>query len=383
MDKNDKTMEELLKEDFRIPEVGKVVKGKIVQINEDEVVVNIGYKSDGIIPKDEVTYKPDINLKKIFNVGDEVEVLVLKEDDGEGNVLLSKKRVDVKKDWEKLEKAARNGDKIEVVSKEIVKGGLIAYFNEIRGFIPASQVNKNYVKDLAEDLNKKLKVKVIEIDRKNNKVVFSHKEVLEQEAEELKKRLWENIEKDTVVKGIVKRITDFGVFVDIGGMDGLIHISELSWHKVKHPSEILKEGDEVEVYILDFDRDKERISLSLRKTIESPWEKIGEKYKIGDIVEGDVVKITDFGAFIEIEPGIQGLVHLSQLSHERVTKPESILKVGDRVSVKIIDINQREKRMSLSLKEAIEAKNIEDYKDRIHEKDRVSIKDIIESKMEN
>ncbi|MDK2919124.1 MAG: hypothetical protein PWQ37_1857 [Candidatus Petromonas sp.] len=370
---------------MKVPKRGEIVKGKVVQVMDDEVVVNIGYKSDGIIPSREISSNPDINLREIINEGDELDVYVLKTDDGEGNVILSKKRVDIIKDWEELEQAYKENKTLTVNTKTVVKGGIIAYFKEIRGFIPASQLTNRYVENLDEFVNKQLDVKTIEVNKGKRKAVFSHRKIVEEKIAEQREKLWNTIEKDTVMKGEVKRLTNFGAFVDLGGVDGLIHISEMSWGHIKHPSEVLNVGDMVDVYIKDFNKDEGKISLSLKQIKGNPWDDIDKKYEVGQIIKGKVVKLVDFGAFVEIEPGIEGLLHISQISEKHISKPSEELEVGQTVTIKILDINKEEKRISLSIKEALESESVENYTDEIvkEEQTTTTIGDIIKFKENN
>lgn len=363
-----------------IPRKGQTIKGKVVQIHNNEIVVNIKYKADGIIPSDEISNNPNIKAEDIVNEGDEVEVYVLKVDDGEGNVILSKKRVDYIKDWEDLEKAEKNKEIISIHTGQVVKGGILAYYNEIRGFIPASQLSDNYVENLDKFSNKELNIKVIEVDKNKRRAVFSHRQVLEEEKKAKREKLWATIEKDIVMKGEVKRLTNFGAFVDLGGIDGLIHISEMSWGRIKHPSQVVNIGDMVEVYIKDINKDEGKISLSLKQAKENPWSLVGEKYTIGDIVKGKVVRLVDFGAFVELEPGVEGLVHISQISENRISHPEEVLKTGQEVKVKILDVNLEDRKISLSIKEALTTENIENYLNEESDEDKTTIGDIIKFK---
>lgn len=380
---NNNTFNELLEQHerlFTVPRRGNIVAGKVVQVQSDGVVVNIGYKSDGIIPLSEFSNNTDIDPKEVVKEGDEIEVYVLKSDDGEGNVVLSKKRVDAIKDWDVISKISEEGSVVTVKTGEAVKGGIIAYFNELRGFIPASQISNQYVEDISNYSGKELEVVIVEVNKEKNKAIFSHRKVLEVKLEEDKKRLWEKIEKDIVMKGDVKRLADFGAFVDLGGVDGLIHISEISWGRVKHPSEVLKVGDVVEVYVKDLDREKNRISLSLKQAIANPWEKIEEKYGVGDIVGGKVVKLADFGAFVELEPGVEGLVHISQISDKRISKPSEVVGIGQTVDVKVLDLKKEEKRISLSIKEAQETEEASEFIYENEEEEKATIGDVIKSK---
>lgn len=328
---------------------GDIVTGKVINVTDNEIMVNVGYKSDGIIPKEEITNDHTVNPKSLVAIGDEIKVYVIKVDDGEGNVLLSKKRVDLQKGWDDLEKIKDTEALLETKVIEVVKGGVISLSRGIRCFIPASQISDSYVEDLTQYIGKSFNTKIIEIDRRRNKVVLSRKIVLKQEKEEIKKEIFAKLEKGQRIKGEVKNIADFGAFVDIGGIDGLIHISDLSWNRVRHPREILQVGDSVEVEVLDLDKEKEKISLGLKQTRPHPWQVAGEKYQVGDVVEGKVVRMLDYGAFVELEPGVDGLVHISEISEKYVTKPSQELELGQMVKAKILDINIEQKRISLSI----------------------------------
>ncbi|WP_168198278.1 30S ribosomal protein S1 [Crassaminicella thermophila] len=285
----------------------------------------------------------------------------------------------MKKNWEILEEAAKEKGTVEVKILQAIKGGVIAICNEIKGFIPASQLSTSYVSDLQEFVGKQINVKIIDLNRRKKNVVFSHRVLMEEENKIKRRLLWEKIEKGSVVEGEVKRITNFGAFVDIGGIDGLVHISDLSWGRVNHPSDVVKIGDRIKVVILDFDKENEKISLGLKQTTPEPWINIDEKFNIGDIVEGKIVKLVDFGVFVEIAPGIDGLVHISQICDRHIAKPSEEVHVGLKVKVKILDINKENKRISLSIKEA--AENIEEPNLEIINNDEpTTIGDIIESK---
>ncbi len=382
MENGNNTFNELLEQEeklFTVPRRGNILTGKVVQVLDNEVVVNIGYKSDGIIPLNEFSNNTDINLKDIIKEGEEIKVYVLKSDDGEGNVVLSKKRIDAIKNWELIEKVSQENESIIVKTGEAVKGGIIAYYKELRGFIPASQLSNEYVENLDEYLNKELEVNVIEVDKNKNKIIFSHRKILEVRLKEKREQLWNTLEKDIVVKGEVKRLANFGAFIDLGGLDGLIHISEMSWGRIKHPKEVLNIGDIVEVYVKEIDKEKNRISLSLKQAKENPWDRIDEKYIVDDIIKGKVVKLVDFGAFIELEPGVEGLVHISQISETRIAKPSEVLKVGQTVDVKVIDVKKEEKRLGLSIKEAKESEDLEDYVYE-NEEEQSTIGDVLKSK---
>ncbi|WP_034328438.1 30S ribosomal protein S1 [Alkaliphilus transvaalensis] len=355
---------------------GEVVTGKVINVTDNEIMVNVGYKSDGIIPKEEISNDYSVNPKTLVNIGDEIKVYVIKVDDGEGNVLLSKKRVDMEKGWEDLEKIKDSNAIIEAKVVEVVRGGAIAIARGIRCFIPASQISDTFVEDLSTFVGKKFNTRVIEIDRRKNKAVLSRKVVLKEEKEEAKKDVLGKIEKGQKIKGSVRNIADFGAFVDIGGIDGLIHISDLSWNRVKHPSQILKVGDEVEVEVLDFDKDKERISLGLKQLQPQPWDLAEQNYATGDIVEGKVVRMVDYGAFVELEPGLDGLVHISEISEGYVKKPSEALEIGQIVKVKVLEVNAEQKRISLSISAANKTEGEAEF---TNDESSVTIGDVINS----
>ncbi|HPA54412.1 MAG TPA: bifunctional 4-hydroxy-3-methylbut-2-enyl diphosphate reductase/30S ribosomal protein S1 [Bacillota bacterium] len=334
---------------------GDTVKGTVIMVTDDEVMVNIGYKSDGIIKKEDYTWDTDVSLKDIIKAGDELEVMVVRINDGEGNVVLSKKLLDAEKNFNKIEAAFNEKTPLEGFVKEIVKGGGIVELMGVRAFMPASQFDVRYSEDLSSFVNKKVNVEIIEFDPQKRKVVVSRKSLLKKQNEIKEKALWENIEVGQRLTGEIKRLADFGAFADIGGVDGLIHISELSWSRVKHPSEIVKPGDKVEVIVLSVDKEKKKISLGLKQTVPEPWSAAGEKYKPGDVLDVKVLRFSNFGAFVELEPGIDGLIHISQISDKRIAKPSDALKIGEIVKAKIVDIKPEEKKISLSIRELIEA----------------------------
>lgn len=331
---------------------GDVVKGIVISLTEEEVFVNIGFMSDGIISKEELSEDSEIKPADILKVGDEIEVYILNVNDGEGNVALSLKKVEYSKVWDEFENAFKNGTSINVKVAEVVKGGVISFVKGVRAFIPASQVSANYVENLQEYVGKTIEVKVIEFDKENQKVILSRKEVEKVELEGKRDIIWDTLVKGQKLTGEVKRLVKFGAFVDIGGIDGLIHISQMSWKRISDPSEVVSVGDKVEVYIIDFDKEKGRISLGLKDLSEDPWNVLIEKIKVGSIVEGTVVNLLDFGAFVEIEAGVEGLVHISNISEERISKPSSVLNIGDKVKVKIIEIDEKSKKIGLSIKDA-------------------------------
>lgn len=351
--------------DFTPPSRGDIIKGTVIQVLDDEVMVDVGGKSEGIIPLRELSVKEVSSAKEIAKVGDEVEVLVLKWDD-DGGILLSKKRVDYQRALEELEEVFKEGREIEGTVVNSIKGGLLVDIGVI-AFLPASHVDDGYVRNLDEYVGKKLKFKIIEFNRnkkRGSQVVLSRKEVISKEKTRLKEEFWQGVEIGQVRRGRVKRIVDYGAFIDLGGYEGLLHVSEISHERVEHPSDVLTEGEELDVYVLDIDREKERVSLSRKKLLKSPWEIVLEKYREGDIIEGKVVRIAPFGAFVEIEPGVDGLVHISQLADYRVEKPEDEVEIGQQIKAKIINIDAEKKRIGLSLKEAeneIASNEVEEY----------------------
>ena len=344
---------------------GQVVTGTVVQITEDEVCVNVGYKSDGIVKKSDLS-STDVK------VGDEIEAEVVKVNDGEGNVLLSQKNIINRKAWEEIVAKQEAGEFVEGVGKEAVKGGLLADVMGVRTFIPASQLSLRYVEKIDEFVGQTMTLKIIEIDKAKKRIVASRKQVLQVEEAARKKELWNTFEVGSIVKGTVRRLADFGAFVDIGGVDGLVHVTDLSWGRVKHPSDVVSVGQEIDVKILNVDPERERISLSYKQTQPRPWTVAGEKYPVGSVVEGKVVRITTFGAFVELEPGLDGLVHISQCALTRIAKVEDAVNVGDIVRVKVLDVNTEAKRISLSIREVLEDEAL----DSVPEADEFAIEEI-------
>ncbi|KGM98113.1 30S ribosomal protein S1 [Clostridium novyi A str. 4552] len=356
MEAIDKTMEPIY--------TGDIVEGEVISVSQNEVLVNIGYITDGVIKKSEVCSDEE-ELMNVLKQGDKVEVYIVKLNDGEGNVVLSKKKADIAKTWSTLKDAFENGTILETKVDEVVKGGVVSYINGIRAFIPASQISANFVKNLRMFLGKTLNVKVIEFDENKNKIVLSGKEVELKEREEKKQKVLGSLKNGEKRNGVVRRLAKFGAFVDLGGVDGLIHNSDLSWKRVNDPSEIVKVGDKVEVYVLDFNKETGKIALSLKNIEEDPWHNVSSKFKVNDVVEGKVVKLLDFGAFIEIQDGIEGLVHITEITDENIAKPSDVLKKDDKVKVKILEINEKDKRIALSIKDGENkvAEEIEKYND--------------------
>lgn len=367
-------MEEIEKSMVRLRR-GEIVSGKVINVTNNEIFVNVGYKSDGIIPKDEISNDITVQPSELVKEGDEIKVYVLSLDDGDGNVLLSKKRVDLTKGWDDLEKIKEAESLVETKVIEAVKGGVVAIARGVRCFIPASQLSDRFVDNLKSFEGKSFTTKVMEIDRKRNKAVLSRKVVLAEENKHKKVELFSKLDKGMQISGEVKRITDFGAFVDIGGIDGLVHISDLSWGRVKHPSEVVTIGDVVKVVVLDFDKDKGKVSLGLKQTQKQPWDDVELKYPIGSIVEGKVVRLVDFGAFVELEVGLDGLVHISQISEKHIAKPSEELHIGQKVKVKVLDVKPEEKRISLSITAADEKEEAIEY---VAENNPTTIGEILE-----
>ena len=339
---------------------GQIIKGTVLQIVNGEVGIDIGYKADGYIPRSEFSADPDVDPADTIKVGDEIEVEVLKVNDGEGNVLLSRKNVESKKLWDNLMEDEDIQNKVfEGVGKEVVKGGLIATIEGIRAFIPASQLSTKYVENIGDYVGQTLSLKVIEVDKARKRIVASHKAVMLEEAEARRKELWSKLVVGSKVHGVVRRITDFGAFVDIGGIDGLVHVTDVAWGRVKHPSDVLSIGQEIEVLIRDVDVEKQRVSLGYKQLQPKPWTMADQKYPVGSIVEGKVVRIVPFGAFVALEPTIDGLIHISQVGVKRIEKVEDEINVGDMVRCKVLDVNPEAKRISLSRREVILEENPE------------------------
>ncbi len=328
---------------------GEVVHGTVVRVDKDEVLVDIGYKSEGVIPVSELSIRRNVNPADEVSVGDEIDALVMTKEDAEGRLLLSKKRARFELAWKAIEAAAESGDPVNGKVIEVVKGGLILDLG-VRGFLPASLVDIRRVQDLDEFLGKELRCKVIELNRSRNNVVLSRRAVLEDERKEMRQAILDRLNPGDVVEGTISNIVDFGAFVDLDGMDGLIHISELSWSHVNHPSEVLEIGQTVEVKVLDIDRERQRISLGLKQTQSDPWQQVLDSYQEDDVVEGRVTKVVTFGAFVEILPGVEGLVHISELANHHVENPREVVSQGDPVNVLILEIDGERRRLSLSLK---------------------------------
>ncbi len=334
---------------FRDIEEGEVVTGHVVRIDKDEVLVDIGYKSEGVIPANELSIRKSVDPNDEVHLGEEVDAIVMTKEDQDGRLIMSKKRARFEKAWRRIETAAESGEPVEGTVIEVVKGGLIIDLG-VRGFLPASLVDIRRVPNLDEYMGTKIETKVIELNRSRNNVVLSRRAVLEEERKEVRQQILDRLAPGLVVEGQISNIVDFGAFVDLDGIDGLIHISELSWSHVNHPSEILTIGDTVQVKVLDIDRDRQRISLGLKQTQEDPWQRIVDTYNVNDELAGVVTKVVTFGAFVEILDGVEGLVHISELAGHHVESPREIVHPGDEIRVRILEIDSERRRLSLSAK---------------------------------
>ncbi|MDP9394474.1 MAG: 30S ribosomal protein S1 [Actinomycetota bacterium] len=332
---------------------GDIVEGVIVKVDRDEVLLDIGYKTEGVIPSRELSIKHDVDPSEVVSVGDEVEALVLQKEDKEGRLILSKKRAQYERAWGTIEKVKEEDGVVNGTVIEVVKGGLILDIG-LRGFLPASLVEMRRVRDLQPYVGRELEAKIIELDKNRNNVVLSRRAWLEQTQSEVRQTFLTTLQKGQVRSGVVSSIVNFGAFVDLGGVDGLVHVSELSWKHIDHPSEVVEVGQEVTVEVLDVDMDRERVSLSLKATQEDPWQQFARTHAIGQVVPGKVTKLVPFGAFVRVEEGIEGLVHISELAERHVEIPEQVVQVNDTIFVKVIDIDLERRRISLSLKQANE-----------------------------
>jgi small subunit ribosomal protein S1 len=353
----DLTPEELvaaMETSFRDFKDGDIVEGEVVKIDRDEVLLDIGYKSEGVIPSKELSIRHDVKPGEVVKVGEHLEALVLQKEDKEGRLILSKKRAQYERAWGRIEEVMTSGQTIKGPVIEVVKGGLILDIG-LRGFLPASLVDLRRVRDLQPFVGTELECKIIELDRNRNNVVLSRRAFLEESQSEGRKTFLQNLQKGERRKGTVSSIVNFGAFVDLGGVDGLVHVSELSWKHVDHPQEVVAVGQEVEVEVLDVDLERERVSLSLKATQEDPWKEFERTSQAGAIIDGQVTKLVPFGAFVRVAPGIEGLVHISEISHEHVDAPESVLSVGQDVQVKVIDVDVARRRVSLSMRQVTAA----------------------------
>lgn len=331
--------------------VGDVVSGKVTKVEDKQAFVDVGFKVDGIIPISELSSLHVEKVSDVLSEGDELELKVLKVEDDE--LILSKRAVQAEKAWETLQAALDSGEVIEAEVADVVKGGLVVDLG-VRGFIPASLVERHYVEDFSDYKGRTLRLKVVELDKEANKLILSQRAVLDEEVEAKKKEVLASLQPGDVVEGTVQRLTDFGAFVDVGGVDGLVHISQLAHHRVETPAEVVKEGDAVKVKVLSVDPDSERVSLSIKETLPGPWEQVEGTIQPGDVIEGTVKRLVSFGAFVEVAPGVEGLVHISQIANRHIGTPGEVLSEGEHVQAKVLDVNISEKRISLSLRELLD-----------------------------
>ncbi len=350
------SFEEMLEESLKSIHRGEIVEGTVIDVNDNEVYVNVGYKSDGIIPKSEYSNYPEINLKEVVQAGDKLQVKVLRVNDGEGQVLLTHKRILAEQGIRKVEEYFKNKDEITAKVSLVLAGGLVVIVEEVRIFIPASLVSDEYVENLSDFQGKELTFVITEFNMKKGRIIGNRKQLLLAERQTKLKETMAKLEVGMVVNGQIKNVTDYGAFVNIEGVDGLIHISQMSWGRVKKPSDVVKIGQEVRVRIIGIDGNKNKVSLSMKFDEENPWNDAATKYAVDNVVEGTVARMTDFGAFIELELGVDALLHVSQISKKHVEKPSDALKIGEKITAKVLDFNEDAKKISLSIKVLEEVK---------------------------
>lgn len=368
---SEQTFEQMLEESLKTIHNGEVVEGTVIDVKPDEIILNIGYKSDGIITRNEYSNTPNLDLTTCVNVGDTMEAKVLKVNDGDGQVQLTYKRLAADKGNKRLEEAFNNKEVLKATVAQILDGGLSVVIEESRVFIPASLVSDSYERDLSKYLGQEIEFVITEFNPRRRRIIGDRKQLLMAEREKLQKELFERIHVGDVVDGIVKNVTDFGVFVDLGGADGLLHISEISWGRVENPKKVFKPGQELKVLIKDIQESK--IALSLKFAESNPWNDAESKYAIGTVVTGKIARMTDFGAFVELEPGIDALLHVSQISRDHIDKPADALKVGEEVTAKIVDFKPEDKKISLSIKALIEPEKEEKEETADEDADVVSV----------
>lgn len=342
------TFEQMLEESLKTIHTGEVVEGTVIDVKPEEIILNIGYKSDGILTRNEYTNEPNVDLTAVVKPGDTMEVKVLKVNDGEGQVILTYKRLAADRGNKRIEEAYNNKEVLTAKVAQVLEGGLSVIVDEVRIFIPASLVSDVYEKDLTKYAGQEIQFVITEYNPKRRRYIGDRKQLLVAEKAELQKKLLESIHVGDVVEGVVKNVTDFGAFIDIGGADGLLHISEMSWGRIENPKKVFKVGDKVKTFIKEISGNK--IALSLKFEDANPWKDADSKYAVGNVVTGKVARMTDFGAFVELEPGVDALLHVSQISKEHIEKPSDVLKVGDEVTAKVVDFNGEDKKISLSVK---------------------------------
>ena len=351
---NEQNFEEMLEESLKSFNTDERVHGVVVGISPTEVYVDVGRKQAGFIPANELSNDPSVKPEDVVKIGDEMDLLIMKTNDQEGTIMLSKRRVDAMKGWDEISGALENNEVLEGKVIEVVKGGVIVLYKAMRIFVPASQATASRGEDLNELMGKEVKFRVIEVNRQRRRAVGSIRSVLREERKAAQEKFWEQVEEGQQYTGKVKSLTNFGAFVDLGGVDGMVHISELSWNRIKHPSEVLKVGDTVDVYVKGLDRENGKISLGYKRPEDNPWVKLEREYPVGTVCDAKIVGMTQFGAFASVIPGIDGLIHISQIADHRIEKPQDVLKIGDEVKVKITDIDFERHRVSLSIRALLE-----------------------------
>lgn len=342
------SFEQMLEESLKTIHNGQIVEGTVIDVKEDEIVLNIGYKADGIITKAEYTNEANVDLRDVVKVGDKMEAKVLKVNDGDGQVQLTYKRLAAEKGNKRLEEAFNNGEVLTATVAQVLNGGLSVVVDEARVFIPASLVSDTYEKNLEKFAGQEIEFVITEFNPRRRRIIGDRKQLLVAKKAELQKALFEKIKVGDVIEGVVKNVTDFGAFIDLGGADGLLHISEMSWGRVENPKKVFTVGEKLEVLLKEINGNK--IALSLKFEDKNPWLTAAEKYAVGNVVTGKVARMTDFGAFVELEPGVDALLHVSQISYEHVDKPADVLKIGQEIEAKVVDFNEESKKISLSMK---------------------------------
>ena len=363
---------EAIEKSLRLPRLGEIVEGTIHQVTDKEIIVNLGCKKDGVIPKEELNLEADEKITEVYKEGDTIQAKVVKTDDGDGTIMLSKKKLQVNENWEEISQALDDKLTIDVKVVRVVNGGVIASYKEVAGFIPLSQLSDRFIENAEEFMGQVLPIKISRVDKYKGKAVFSHKAYLAEQRQSKMAEVWEKLDVGDIIEGTVMRFTDYGAFVDIGGIDGLLHISEISWGKLKHPQEVLAIGEKINVKVLSMNSERGKISLGLKQTQPEPWSIIDEKYQVGQILTGRVVQIKEYGAFVELEPGLDGLVHISEVAHKRVTDLNDELTIGEEVSTKILEIDKEKKRISLSIKETLEPPIYEEEEEDLETSDAVA-----------
>ncbi|MCH5343162.1 MAG: 30S ribosomal protein S1 [Acetatifactor sp.] len=374
------TFEQMLEESLKTIRTGEVVEGTVIDVKPEEIILNIGYKSDGILTKNEYTNDSSVDLTTVAKVGDTMEVKVLKVNDGEGQVLLTYKRLAADRGNKRIEEAYNNREVLKAVVTQVLDGGLSVVVDEVRIFIPASLVSDTYERDLTKYAGQEIEFVISEYNPKRRRYIGDRRQLVAAQKAELQKELFERIKEGDIVEGVVKNVTDFGAFIDLGGADGLLHISEMSWGRVEHPKKVFKVGDKLNVQIKEISGNK--IALSLKFDDENPWKDAASKYVVGAVVTGKVARMTDFGAFVELEPGVDALLHVSQIAKEHIEKPSDVLSVGEEVTAKVVDFNEADRKISLSIKAMMAPEPKEEKEDSDEEVVSVDIDAVIAAENE-